>query len=261
MLVTTAGRTNAEMKNKALAIAAELELDFFERKKASIQEIQEKTGDDLLVVGKNRLELHSVSSKEPLFFHPNSAMFRIKRLIAGDADPLVESAGIKNGSSVLDCTLGLASDSITASFAAGETGRVVGVEGSRFIAYLTRDGLQSWDSGLEAMNEAMKRIEVVNGDAMEYLKASGDNSFDIVYFDPMFTDSIEESDGLRGLKNFAIYKNLTQEMVEEASRVARTRVVLKDHWQSSRFEKLGFTPIKRKTSKFHFGIFDAGLTE
>ena len=38
---------------------------------------------DVLVAGKNRYELYRIGMEEPFFFHPNSAAFRLKRLVKG----------------------------------------------------------------------------------------------------------------------------------------------------------------------------------
>nr|WP_295971709.1 hypothetical protein [uncultured Bacillus sp.] len=49
-----------------------------------------------------------MNAKENIFFHPNLAMVRAKRMLNGQVDPLITAAGLKEGMSFLDCTLGLA---------------------------------------------------------------------------------------------------------------------------------------------------------
>jgi hypothetical protein len=253
MFVTTAGRTNRQMTEKAIETAVSLGVDFIPRNKKSISNLQSLADSDCIVVGKERLELFGKGANQPFFFHPNSAMFRIKRLMNGEHDPFVTASGLDKGMSFLDCTLGLASDSIVASFVVGETGKVTGVEAQPFLAYLVKTGLDSWDSGLAAMNEAMKTIHVINDNAHNILRSLQNESADIVYFDPMFEESILESDGIKTLGEFAIHEDIQEEMINEAIRVARKRVVMKDHYRSSRFEKFGFQVLRRKTAKFHFG--------
>ena len=51
--------------------------------------------DDVLVVGKERFELYH-SEGEKFFFHPNSAMFRAKRMLRGEPDPFVEAAQVEH---------------------------------------------------------------------------------------------------------------------------------------------------------------------
>ncbi|HAQ07440.1 MAG TPA: hypothetical protein DCR24_07970 [Bacillus bacterium] len=256
MFVTTAGRTNEEMVTLARRIAGELKAEFVPRKKRSIAAIQEAKPEDCLVVGKERLELFPLGEVSPFFFHPNSAMFRIKRLIKGEADPLIDAAKLEKGMSFLDCTLGLASDSIVASYVAGEKGLVTGIEARPELLFIVDAGLRSWDSGLDSINEAMKNIRVMGGYSLDYLKAQKDNSFDCVYFDPMFDESILESDGIRGLSCFAVYEGISKETINHALRVAKKRVILKDHFRSERFKEFNFEVYRRKSSKFHFGVIE-----
>ncbi|MDR4888613.1 class I SAM-dependent methyltransferase [Fredinandcohnia sp. QZ13] len=256
MIVSTAGRTNDEMVRLAKNVAAELSVPYIQRNKQSIHKLQEQAEDDILVVGKNRIEIHPRQGAEPLFFHPNSAMFRMKRIAKGEHDPFIQASGLANGNTILDCTLGLGSDSIVASFVVGKSGKVVSLEGNKYLYYLLKGGLKSWDTGYPLMNEAMARIDVEHVKYERFLTNCPTNSFDVVYFDPMFEETIEESEGIKGLRNFAIYSTLTPEAIEAAKRVAKQKVVLKDHWKSEQFERYGFTVLKRKTAKFHFGVID-----
>ncbi|MBT2690283.1 class I SAM-dependent methyltransferase [Bacillus sp. ISL-47] len=256
MIITTAGRTNQEMKEKARRIAAELEAEYIDRNKRSVGTIQKQVQDDCIVVGKERLELFPVGENQPFFFHPNSAMFRIKRLIKGESDPFLQAARLQRGKSMLDCTLGLASDSIMASYTVGQEGEVTGLEGNRYLAFLVENGLRQWESGLESMDQSMRRIHVKSTNSFPYLEMLPDNSYDVVYFDPMFEENILESDGIKALSRFAVYADLSEEIIFHAKRVAKERVVLKDHFRSSRFKQFGFRVYKRKTSKFHFGVIE-----
>ncbi|WP_456274312.1 class I SAM-dependent methyltransferase [Bacillus sp. AK031] len=256
MIVTTAGRTNNEMIQKAKKVAGDLGKEYIERRKKTVKGMKDRYSQDILVVGKERLELFSADSDEPFFFHPNSASFRLKRILNGEEDSFAEAAGLTSGMSLLDCTLGMASDSIVASFAVGSSGKVTGIEGSLEISYLIREGLKTWDSGLKEMNEAMKRVEVVNSSSIEYLKEMPDNSFDVVYFDPMFSEPIVSSAGIMPMRNWALYSGLDKETIEQAKRVANRRVVLKEHFNSPLFAQFGFQVNKRPSAKFHYGIIE-----
>jgi hypothetical protein len=256
LLVTTAGRTNEEMIQKAKGIAKELELTYIHREKRTVKGLRERYSEDILVVGKERLELFSADSDEPFFFHPNSASFRLKRILNEGDDPLIEAAGLTNSLSFLDCTMGMASDSIVASHAIGKNGKVTGIEASRPISFIIKNGLKTWDSGVAEMNEAMKRIEVIHAAALDFLKSSKEDSYDVVYFDPMFGDPIESSAGINPLRKWAFYNSVDQETIEEAKRVAKQRVVLKEHYNSPLFEELGFQVKKRQSAKFHYGTIE-----
>ncbi|MGN7400408.1 class I SAM-dependent methyltransferase [Cytobacillus praedii] len=256
MIITTAGRTNEEMTRQAIQVASDLNSRFIERKKRSVQFIQQIEMEDCIVVGKERLELYPKDESEPFFFHPNSAMFRVKRLMKGEKDPFVDAANLQAGKRLLDCTLGLASDSIVASFIVGKEGKVTGIEGNPYLGYIVKNGLQSWVSGNPDMDQAMKSIQVINDLSLSFLKSMPDQSYDCVYFDPMFEEHLLESDGIKALSRFAIYEEMTGLVIEEAKRVAKECVVLKDHFRSQRFKRFNFHVHKRKTAKFHFGIIE-----
>lgn len=256
MIITTSGRPDENLIKSAIEIANEFDSIFLRRNKKAVDHLKRENDDDILVVGKNRMELHFSDSTEPLFFHPNSAMFRIKRIIKGEDDPFCLACKLEKGNSFLDCTLGLASDSIIASYVVGDKGIVTGIEGSKPLAFLVQEGLLQWETGLPQLDDAMKRIHVKNTEHLAFLKECPDNSFDVIYFDPMFEETIEGSVGLQPLKRIANYSTLTKETLFEAKRVASKRVVLKDHWRSSRFAEFQFQVNVRKTAKFHYGVID-----
>lgn len=256
MIVTTSGRPNEKMDQYAIQIADVLGATYQKRNKRSVADIQKRAVDHVIVVGKNRVELHFLEGESPLFFHPNSAMFRIKRLMKGEGDPFCDACDLRPGDKILDCTLGLASDSVVGSYVVGTQGLIIGVEGSRFLSYLVHKGLKQWETGLPAIDEAMRRIVVHNIDHFSYLKSCDDDSFDVVYFDPMFEESIDGSVGIEPLKKIATYSPLKGETIEEAKRVAKKRVVLKDHYKSSRFKQFQFEVNVRKSAKFHYGVIE-----
>ncbi|WP_042346624.1 class I SAM-dependent methyltransferase [Bacillus massiliigorillae] len=255
MIVTTAGRTTEEYIAKAKAVANDLQVAYEPRRKKSLQALF-KMHTLVVVVGKDGIQLYHQDGSEPYFFHPNLAMVRVKRLMNDSHDAFIEVAGLKQGDALLDCTLGYASDSIVASFVVGETGKVIGVEASHILAYLTKIGLQTWEGQHEEIEKAMRRITVVEGNHYDYLQRMPSKSVDVVYFDPMFEESIDESNALQTLSHFTSFASITDEIIAEARRVARRRIVLKDHFRSTRFEQLGFTQHIRKTAKFHYGTID-----
>ncbi len=258
MVITTSARTNSAYIDKAKQIAAILGEKYYPRGRDSIQDLHHNLNEDILVVGKRRIELFLQNEDYPIFFHPNSAMFRMKRLLSGNHDTFVEACKLSVGMTFLDCTLGLGSDSIVASYSVGTSGSVTSIEGNKTLSFLVESGLSTWDSEIPVMNQAMKAIKVVNASYQDYLKKCADKSIDVIYFDPMFEDTIEGSVGLQGVKKLAIYDDISEEAIEEAKRVAIKRIVMKDYWKSNRFEKLGFAPIRRRSADFHYGIIEIG---
>ncbi|MDR7072323.1 class I SAM-dependent methyltransferase [Fictibacillus barbaricus] len=254
MIVTTAGKNANKIRSKAEKIALTLKCSFLVREKQSISSIIEEYKDDVMMIGVDKISFHPKEGTAPFFFHPNSSMFRVKQILRGETDPLIEALKLKQGMSVLDCTLGLGSDSIVASLATGEQGSVTGIESSKAISFVVESGLKIWDSQVSDMNEAMRRIQVIHANHFDYLKKCKTNSYDVVYFDPMFESTIQ-SPGLEGLKGSANYSSITPEIITEAKRVASQRVVMKDNKKSSKFQELGFDVIQRNAG-FIFGVIE-----
>ncbi|PAE11998.1 hypothetical protein CHI02_12030 [Niallia circulans] len=254
MIVTTAGRTNKDMQILADRIAKDFNCRYVRREKVSIQHLKEQYQSDILIIGRNRFEFCSLNGEEPFFFHPNSAVFRIKRLMNKENDPFIDATNLTKGKSFLDCTLGLASDSIVASYVVGSCGNVEGLEANQVIAFLVKVGLKEWETSNAAVDEAMRRVTVKHINALEALARKEDNSIDCVYFDPMFEETISSA-GINPLKQLALYEEVSVELINQAKRVAKERVVWKDHFRSSRFNQFEFEQVKRKTAKFHYGIW------
>ncbi|WP_213809733.1 class I SAM-dependent methyltransferase [Jeotgalicoccus sp. WY2] len=254
MIVTTSGRYNEHALQKAKDIAMRYDLYFVMRKKLSVKEIKERYIDDVLVVGNDEMSITRLSDNDPVKYHPNFSMVRAKRLLNNDNDALVDAAELKPGMSFLDCTMGLAADSVIASLTVGTSGQVTALEQSFILYLLAKEGLASYDTNIKMLNDAMRAIETVHQNHTDYLEKLPDNSFDIVYFDPMFDEEINDSQSLRLITEVTHTEILSQKTIDEAKRVAAKKIVLKDHFRSSRFEQFGFMQQVRKTSKVHYGI-------
>ena len=253
MIITTGGRPDDSSRQLAAEAAIALGHPVVERKKQSVARMQEQYAADVLVAGKNRYELYRRGMQEPFFFHPNSAAFRLKRLVKGETDPMIEAAQLRLGDSFLDCTLGLASDSIVAASRVGETGKVLGVEADEAVAFITGRGLRSFPTHSEQLVDAMNRIEVVSSVADTFLRSQPDASWEIVYIDPMFHQPIEESSNFTPLRQAGVHSLLTEEWMQQALRVCRRRVVVKDRFDSPVFERFNMERRLRPNTKFHFG--------
>ncbi|MFJ7933892.1 class I SAM-dependent methyltransferase [Sporosarcina sp. NPDC096371] len=255
-IITTGGRPDGRSERLAQDAAEVLGCPIIERKKRSIMRLQQEYGADVIVAGKDRFDLYRIGMDEPFFFHPNSAAFRLKRLVNGEMDPLIEVSHLKSGNSFLDCTLGLASDSIIASFITGDSGKVQGVEVDPAVAFITGRGLKSFPSESDLLVQAMNRIEVIQSDAIEFLRAQADSSWDIVYMDPMFHAPIVESSNFTALRQVGFHSELSQHWMEQAQRVCKRRVVVKDRFDSSVFKQFNMTRKIRPNTKFHFGYIE-----
>ncbi len=256
MIVTTAEKPDAGLVETAVRLSGELNAAYVPRRQNTLRGLARRHGaEGVLVVNRDGLRYVSVSEGQPpLFFHPNMSLIRIKRLLAGGTDAMIEVCGVSPGDSVLDCTAGLASDSIVFSFAVGETGNVTAVEASPLLYALIREGLRTAATGLPQADEACRRIEVRQGDHLEVLQRLADNSFDIVYFDPMFERAVTTSDAIRPLRFHARHEPVSEETVRHAVRVARKIVVMKNSAGSSEFARLGFIPARLSSSAVSYGV-------
>ncbi|WP_127505788.1 class I SAM-dependent methyltransferase [Paenibacillus humicus] len=256
MIVTTTDQPSGDMLDAAARLAEELGARLVSRRGRTLGQLAAAYGDkELLVATSTQLRYYGGPDEPPFYFHPSMAYVRVKRLRKGESDPLVELAGCRPGDSVLDCTAGLAGDSIVFSYAAGPEGSVTALESEPVLHAVVREGLLSYETPLEDVNEAFRRIRPVLAGHADYLKSLPDDSFDIVYFDPMFRDPVQESSSIEPLRGLANHGALAAETVREAVRVARRTVLLKEKNNSPEFQRLGFERCPgKKTSAVGYGV-------
>jgi len=255
-VITTASRPTSFTVTKAKQTALSLSARYVERNEKPINQLTREHRSPVVVVGKERIELYNEGNEHPFFFHPNAAMFRAKHWLKTNEDPLIKACQLKKGDTFFDGTLGLGSDAILASLAIGEKGKVIGCESSKLLAYLVQSGLKSYNSHHDQIDNAMRRIIVHHDHHLAWLKKQKSKSIDVVYFDPMFEEKVKGSAGFDAMRPMTVNHELTYDTIEEAKRVARKRVVLKDHFRSTRFDKFGFTVQVRPSATYHFGIID-----
>ena len=244
-IVTTIRKPNSSVETLAEAISKKLGGKFVRREDFSFNALKKVHGaENILLVKKNSLSV--ITSDGELFFHPNTAHLRIKNLRGGEGDRLIDALKISNGSKILDCTLGLGSDALVESFIAGENGKIVALEVNPLIFAVVSHGFKNFSDDSPHILEAMRRITAINADCKDFLKNCADNSFDVVYFDPMFRYPIKKSSGLNPIRPLADNRPL-----------AKFRVVMKEHSGSKEFERLGFNILSGgKYSSVAFGAID-----
>ncbi|SFF09269.1 16S rRNA G966 N2-methylase RsmD [Paenibacillus catalpae] len=257
MIVTTADKPSQRALATAKRLAGELSAPYVARGKQSLRQLGERMEPiRMVVVTEKEVRYYDGQTESPLYFHPSMAFVRVKRLRRGESDPLVDLTGCETGDRVIDCTAGLASDSLVFSYAAGEAGAVTAIESEPILCAVVREGLAGYQSGLPDVDAAMRRIQMKNVNHADYLAGLPDKSVDIVYFDPMFRQPIHESNALEPLRNLANDSALTVEAVQDAVRVARKTVVMKEHRESGEFERLGFERRHVNTSKIAYGVIE-----
>lgn len=257
-VVTTVRDATMELESAGRIIAAELGTIFAKRSGGSIESLKAYYDAENIVVITKAGPLVYTHAGE-YHFHLSMAELRIKNLKNGKPDHMAVAMDLFPGASVLDCTLGLATDAIVASYCVGISGKVKGLEISPLIAMVSKYGLQNYSSDLPCINEALRRISVTNADYGAQLALFPDNSFDVVYFDPMFRRPVHESSNMKPIRCLANNGPLTVEALHEAQRVARRRVVIKEKRGSGEFIRLGVdTVVGGKYSSINYGIIQAG---
>lgn len=258
-IVTTSTRPTDNTIKIAQSIADELNIPFICRNKVALNKMEEiYQTKAIIVVTKDKPTIHTTTGT--FFFHLNMAEYRIKNLLNSKHDHMISAMELKTGMSVLDCTLGLATDAIVASYVVGKQGRVVGLESSKLIALIVKSGLSNFSLPEDSFNiiEALRRIEVLPINHLEYLENLSTNSFDIVYFDPMFRVPLIKSSNMTPIRNITNNDEISAQTIKEACRVAKNKVVLKENSNNQEiFKKLGFTSIHGgKYSNISFGTID-----
>ena len=257
-IITTITKVNTDLIYQAQALAQKFNKKFVTRNNLSLERLkQDNNVDNILIFTKDGLKAHT--SQGDLFFHLNMAQLRILNLNRNQKDHMVEAMDLKPKMSVLDCTIGLGTDATVASYIVGENGKVVGLESATLIYLITKYGLANFNHDNIAINHSLRRIESFNLHYLDYLKAQGDNSFDIVYFDPMFRKPIQDSANFKPMRAIANMEQLQSKALVEALRVAKKRVVIKETKDSMEFKRLNISQIYGgKYSSVSYGVIDKG---
>ena len=256
LAITTIAHPRAQECETAHAIAAELNAPFIPRVNGLPGKTAEHSDrEGLLIVEREGLALWVAG--QTFRYHPNMATMRVRALSQKKNDGLVDALQLKTGASLLDCTCGLGADAIVAAHAVGPNGRVRALESSTLLALLVIRGMARYSlASPPELIPAMRRVEVHHTDFTDYLRRESDNAWDIVYFDPMFSETIDISQGLDIVRRLAYPDGPSLHDVQEARRVAQHRVAMKDRHPGQNLARLGFTTIK-KSRRICYGTIDA----
>jgi 16S rRNA G966 N2-methylase RsmD len=254
--ITTSHRPSPVQVSHAVQLAAELSVPFIPRNDLSIEATTCNTGvTGMMVVYSQRISFFKGSSE--FFFHPGLAKLRIKELKNGKTDQMIQAMSLRSGDTLLDCTLGLGTDAIVASYVSGANGRVTGLESSTLIAAIVGRGLKTYQFEDEDITLAMQRVEVVHSHHKDYLASLPPRSYDVVYFDPMFRSPRKNSPAMDAMRAIANPNPIDQETVTMALKVCTKRVVMKERRWSTEFERLGFKEIRGgRYAPVVYGVID-----
>ncbi len=237
LVVTTSRSAGAELRAEAATWAQRLSTRCVPRQERSLARLagdEQVTG--VLVVSARPPIYHEPGQGVVYFFHPSMAKTRIHNLKVGRGDPLITATDLSAGASVLDCTLGRGCDAIVASWVVGERGQVVGVERVPIVAALTAHGLATYEIRPPDIAAALRRVQVHQADYHDFLGQCPAGSFDVVCFDPIFDQPLAASPAMEPLRAIGDVQPVDVPALEQARRVARRAVVIKqrrgsDYWQ------------------------------
>jgi 16S rRNA (guanine1516-N2)-methyltransferase len=263
IFVTTSQKPTAALQSRAEEIAAELGCPTEPRGKDALPKLfaRRPGANRAIVVSVERWQLVSQDGWA-FFHHPNMGALRLKNLLDGKRDLLLDAARLAPGDSVLDATLGYGGEATLCAWAVGETGTVHGIEAVPELGILVREGLARTQTESALLNAAMRRVSVVHlGHHLEYLHACPSDRYDVVCFDPFFDAALAPTETLGTLRAFGEHAPLLPEALTEARRVARKRVVVKSDRFSPLLDTLGITErITSKQSKLVYGVVAASDT-
>lgn len=210
------------------------------------------------------------SGEDSFCFHPSMALLRLLNIQRGEPDRFLSATGLQPGDYFMDTTLGLGTDALIGAWAVGEEGKVLAVERAGIMAALVKDGLKELsirnissnvhtdkEHAWNTLAKAASRIQVQWGDHYEILRGMTAKSIDVIYFDPMFRHTREQSASIRPLHRWAESNGLNSTTLQEACRVAKKRIILKERKNSSEFARLGFKIFPGgKYSQVDYGIIN-----
>lgn len=255
-LMTTSQSASVALQEQAQALARQLGLIYVSRQKLSLPKLQEAyQADYILVYGTQGPVVYFGPGREHKF-HLSMAQLRILRIQRGEGDHLLEAVGVTS-QSVLDCTLGLGADAIVLSYGLGNHVRLVGLEASLPLWFVTSQGLASFEHENAEVTQALRRIQTHHANYRDFLASSLPGAFDTVYFDPMFEVPVQESPQFKPLRGHLLEEALTEESLQLAQRVAKQQVIVKERPFSSIFKK--WPPsrlVGGKYSRVVYGVYD-----
>ena len=258
--ITTSVNSAGEQMEAAQELAQRWHVAYVPRGRQNLIDLRIAHDLDYLVTLDRKMR---VCVEEPiaLHWHPSMAIPRLRQLARGGTDTFLRAADLAPGDKVIDCTLGFGADALLAALAVGDGGVVLGIEASPIIALLTEYGLRveaaSFASGNKPMDAISSRITVHAGESLAFLRTQADASWELVYFDPMFRAVNPRASDMGSIRPLACDLPVDADLLAEAFRVCRKRVVLKERWFSPLFERLGADHVVRtKYGPVAFGIWE-----
>ena len=149
----------------------------------------------------------------------------------GTGQAVAKAIGLKNKKqlSVLDATAGTATDAFVLAALGCE---VQMVERHPIVAALLADALER-ASEVDEVHDITQKMQLHQGSSIDFMKAQPENSFDVVYLDPMFPKSGKAGKGPQVKKSMQYFRDMVgkdedaNDLLAPALKCATYRVVVK----------------------------------
>lgn len=228
--ITTGKRPEQVHIDYAKTLAVQWGLCYIPREKHSIETLLEGLSSEAILIAERDRLVYKGGGLQ-LFWHPSTAKMATGELEQLGKTALMRALALEPADHIIDGTFGLGSDALRIAMALGKDGRITGLEAQLPLALLATEGLkQIHKTGSAALIEAAGKIELIHGAHLDYLKGFPSDSADVVYFDPMFEKPQLAAHSVNAFRSIAVQETLSEEAVEEAIRVCRRRVVIKERF-------------------------------
>ena len=204
-------------------------------------------GAPVLVLAARRADLYD--HERDFRASAGMAYLRLLRARRGEPDPLIVHARLRPGDCVLDATLGLGGDALVAASVTGAP--VIGLEKDGVLGAFTQAGLRRLPGH---GRDPGRLVQVVRAEHRAWMQGQPNRSFDVVLLDPMFRQPADAGPLFELLRAHAEHAPLAPETLQEARRVARRGVLVKDAAPGDELRRLGLVPIlSRRSAAIAFG--------
>ena len=160
LIVTTAIDKEPSLVKRAQELAQLYGGIYQDRGKRTMKQIY-RQAEGALVLNKNELIYYDAEGQK-LFFHPNTAWLRA----LNGRDPLLEALACPAGASVLDATMGMASDSLVMQYFGYQ---VTALESNPLVHLIVSDGLSRFVMEDSRFTQAMRDLVTYCQDYQTYL--------------------------------------------------------------------------------------------
>jgi hypothetical protein len=254
VIMTETAGADADTRAQARERAEVLGIPYFERQ-GSLEYMTKLTGTDCFLIYEKNGPVYRAGSSF-YRYHIGSAALRLLQLKKTGYDRLCSLLPETRPLSVLDATFGMGGDSAVISWFLGSHGRVTALECEPVLWEIGQYGLRHW-KGEPDVETALRRILLKKESFQKFLRSAEPRSFDVVYFDTMFKIPVDRSDNMKAFRQAACTDSLSEEVLSDAVRAARRRVIVKERPFSSLFKNPLFQTVhRRRGQSTAYGVID-----